>query len=171
MTSQTMTNNFPMTHEEFASLLDGDLPSIHEPVFRQYFLPMFLNQLEPDVQRQAITAWVTGVAFTPSSPVEVIDQTGRTLFIAPPLLDTKMLTVSEDSKFAEVAGLYQLNSSNQPELSKIRLNNQLMEETERSIKVTLSDQWSAMLEFYNINQQQVTSSTPQSENILDDLGL
>ena len=74
-------------------LLEGfERNKLHEPIFRQYFLPFFINTVPPSPNNNAYAYWV-GVAGSPTSEVDVVDDDGNVLFTVPALLNTNSLEI------------------------------------------------------------------------------
>lgn len=81
------------TETSSRGLIDGfERNKLLEPLFRQYFLPFFTNSVVPSPDNSAYAYWV-GVAGSPTSEVDVIDESGKILFTVPALLNTNSLEV------------------------------------------------------------------------------
>lgn len=68
---------------------------LKESIFREYFLPFFTNEVAPSPENNAYAYWV-GVAGSPTSEVDVIDDNGNFLFTVPALLNTNSLEVLQN---------------------------------------------------------------------------
>ena len=77
-------------------LLEGfERNKLLEPIFRQYFLPFFTNSVAPSPENNAYAYWV-GVAGSPTSEVDVVDEAGNVLFTVPALLNTNSLEILQN---------------------------------------------------------------------------
>lgn len=149
-------------------LLDGfQRNKLHEPIFRQYFLPFFTNAVAPSPDNNAYAYWV-GVAGSPTSEVDVVDDSGEVLFTVPALLNTNSLEVLQNrhrgpsmkDMYLEYAQLSQglalvaTNVWNRGLYEKmqdiIKTNNPAMQ--------TDVDKWKMIYAYYNLTP--VQNSTP-----------
>lgn len=158
---------------ELGAQLEQQLPSIKESQFRQNFLPLFTDAITDDkLRRQGLLAWISGIAQTPTMPVEVVDDvSNEVLFTVPPVLDSRMIMISEENKFADIAGMYQLQVRNMPETAEAMLSKHISDETTRSMTITLTDQWDAMNQYYGLKTATATTDTTEVEDVLGDMGL
>lgn len=63
---------------------------IPEPVFVEFFLPMFAGEVE-ETQAVNYQTWIEKVSGKDTAPVEVIDENFNVLYVVPPLLDMSVI--------------------------------------------------------------------------------
>lgn len=84
------------TETSSKGLIDGFTRNkLHESIFRVSFLPFFTNSVAPSPENNAYAYWV-GVAGSPTSEVDIIDDSGTVLFTVPALLNTNTLEVMQN---------------------------------------------------------------------------
>lgn len=64
-------------------------PMFSEQYFVEYFLPMFVGEVEP-TQAVNIHVWIERVAGDERNAVDIVDHAGKVLFTVPPMFDTSV---------------------------------------------------------------------------------
>ena len=66
-----------------------DNPAFSEQYFVEYFLPMFLGEVEP-TDAVNINVWIERIAGDERRSVDIVDEEGKVLFTVPPMFDTSV---------------------------------------------------------------------------------
>jgi len=145
-----------------------NIAKLPESVFRQDFLPYFSGQIIDDRTRQITTVWI-GIAGSPTSPVDVVDQEGKTLFQVPPVMSTTFLERAQNSNiksFGELFDMAQRQDAYLPGTGQnllasavtLRTDKSKLKPEEESVKG-----WDAIFKYYNLNTTKKASSSGAAE--------
>ena len=92
----------------------GAISKLPENIFASYFLPYFAGTKDPATFNKIVAEWI-GVAGSPRSKVEVIDNSGITLFTVPELFDSSVIDAMPkegEHSFRQIFDLQSLYGSN-----------------------------------------------------------
>ena len=147
--------------DEFVELVKPEMTKVPENVFRTMFLPYLVGQKEPTAEENPIAHWRGLVG--PTSPAAVVDMTGQTLFVVPPLYDTSRIdtTRKNPSRLATAFNDFEQTRSNRPVMATQQLANNLAEEAitiRESVSPTSQYSWEDCYRYYGL------STTPEKAN-------
>lgn len=148
---------------------------LYEPIFRDVFLPMFLNQRNERYPHITGGNWVT-VAGSPYMEVDVIDQAGKVLFTVPPFMENGMVqpaTGQADTDMSFVVKQAQLYENTLPMVAERYLSEELTKRLDimkSNVDTSkMADAWFKILAHYNIKVQSTApGKTPESTDPTDD---
>lgn len=81
------------------------LKKIPEPVFREIFLPYFTGEKRPTEKDPAIAHWV-GLVNGPTESAEVVNVKGETLFIVPPIYNSRTINTLRSEKTQPYSAIF-----------------------------------------------------------------
>jgi hypothetical protein len=158
---------------EFVDTISEPLKKVPEPVFREIFLPYFTGEKKATAEQNAVAHW-SGLVGGATSPAEVVDVSGKTLFIVPPLYDSSILNTAADTNksfkkiFLEAAE----ESRVRPAETQRILAEGLSEKADAILQTTQSKySWDPVFAYYNLipaAQAAQSSSTPQQPVVEDE---
>lgn len=85
--------------DELVKFIQAPLPvhTFPEPLFVQYFLPLFAGNATED-HAVSYQTWIEKVAGSDRSPVDIVDGNGKVLFRVPPLMDVSALEMNKSGR-------------------------------------------------------------------------
>lgn len=110
-----------------ALVVKDTLAKLPEYLFVQNFLPYFCGELDISKNDEVIPYWYA-IAGSPTKEVEIIDESGKSLFVVPSLTDTSIIDPSKEKgriNFAEIVHLAKLYSNQSPVAGENFINTQL----------------------------------------------
>ena len=175
MKQQTIENIRSQTDDFYKELVqqntNGRLP---ENIFVGYFLPYFSGQKPIDKSSQVMADWIS-IAGTPMNEVDILDQSGNTIYTVPSLFDTNIIKVNsrkEGESIADIYNQYDLRMNNIPSVA----NNFLLKALDKKIEdlntqSTIHDnnvtRWNSILSRYGLNTTK--TSDQKDTDIVDDV--
>jgi hypothetical protein len=181
ITKEVLTNDIRKSQDNIFDMLIQDkvINVLPEPVFREHFLPYFVNPLVAEQNNKIVAAWV-GIAGTPMAEVNVVNPKGEVLFTVPPLIDSNIFNVvrkPRESSFQDIQAETQLRQSNPNaraadyfnESTSRRVGGMIQESPNRSIN---EQRWADIFQYYNIDNpdkaKQAQTSGSANSDLSDD---
>jgi hypothetical protein len=141
-----------------------------EEVFVKNFLPFFSGQQSIKEYPSVIPNWI-GIAGSPTSPVDVINDSGDVLYTVPGFYDTTVIKANarfEGSSLGDTMVHYEMDKSVIPQRANNRINKELEKKLpgifqESSVKSENKKSWNTIFEKYGIKTNENTKKE-HSEN-------
>jgi hypothetical protein len=148
-----------------------------EEVFVKHFLPFFSGQQSIKENPEVIPSWI-GIAGSPTSPVDVINDSGEVLYTVPGFYDTTVIKANSrfrDSSLGETMVQYEMDKSVIPQRANNRINKELERKLpgifqESSIHAENKKSWDTIFKRYGIKED-IETKKEHNENttVRDDL--
>ena len=127
-------------------------PKIPEPVFREIFLPYFSGDKVPNKNNLVIQEWC-GVVGSGSQAVDVVNVSGETLFVVPPLYDTAGINRGTNAKQRSFGSLY-VELSDELKLSPSLARRHMVQEVAPRLTEMIQEKagggWDDVFSYYGI---------------------
>jgi len=147
-----------------------------EEVFVKNFLPFFSGKQSIKEYPEVIPSWI-GIAGSPTSPVDVVGDSGEVLFTVPGFYDTTVIKANsrfKDSSLGDTMIHYEMDKSVIPQRANNRINKELERKLpgifqESSIQDENKKSWNTIFERYGIKtdedkkQEHSESTTVRSD--------
>ena len=141
---------------EFAKQVEPQMVKVPENVFRTCFLPYLIGQAEATEENNPIAHW-RGLVGSPSMPAEVVDMTGKTLFVVPPLYDTERVdtTRQRPGRLSRAYQDFEQTQGNRPIESAKRLAGSIADEIVEYHEGLRESKysWDDCFRYYGLNKQ------------------
>jgi hypothetical protein len=151
-----------------ALVVNSDKGRLPEEIFKSYFLPYFSGEI-PLTNTSVIPDWIS-VAGSMVSEVDILDNTGNTLFTVPSLFNTNIINrINDDShNLNEIYTSFEAQKSNIPAVANNFLMNELDNKAKSIVTPTIDSnsetKWNDILKRYG----KISSSTSTSSETHDD---
>lgn len=153
--------------EDFGNLLDDSISKIPEIIFVRDFLPMFSGEIPNN--DYLISMWYT-ISGGPFNQVKVVDNSGKTVAIVPPVLDRDLVRSDRpaNTSLIEIFNDHEGLSHISPIAANNRLHDDLVngycEDIKGSSNIELTNKWIALLNQYSKSD---TSTKSKPKVVLD----
>lgn len=173
---QNLKDNLTKQADSFYDALVENTTRSHVPedLFRDYFLPYFINEVPISSNPEVISKWI-GIAGTPMSKVDVVNDADEVIYTVPSLFDTTIINSSErrpGDSIADISAEFDLKNNNIPAVAQSFLSQQLDRKLsivdQNRINSQARQEWSDIFKRYGINKK---LETPQlnSTEVVDDV--
>lgn len=156
--------------EAFSRLsADDQLTKVPEHIFRQVFWPYISGEKVPTEEENPLAHW-RGLLTSPTDPAEVVDPSGKTLFIVPPLYDTTRLDTRKkgprrlDRIFDDFSQEVHTRRRLAVEEHAQNLAKEAVDIRERVSGSKYS--WEPVLQFYGLLDKKVEETIPQVDSVI-----
>jgi uncharacterized protein YacL (UPF0231 family) len=134
-----------------------------EEVFVKNFLPFFSGKQSIKENPDVIPNWI-GIAGSPTSPVDVIDNSGNVIYTVPGFYDTTIIKANsrfENSTLSETMTQYEMDKSVIPQRANHRIQKELEKKLptmfqESTIQSENKKAWDTIFQKYGIKTNQDT---------------
>lgn len=157
-----------------ALTVNAEVRRLPEYIFKESFLPYFTGMKEVDASSDILLQWIS-VAGTPTSEVEIIDETGKALFRVPPIIDTSIINPlrTEGNNISIHAIISLSNQANIPIVGERSLIDNLSvkaKEIQKRSEVfeTNEQRWLDIFNRYNLNKEQLQAKEANKGQLTDD---
>jgi hypothetical protein len=150
--------------ENFSEQIAEPLVKVPEPVFREIFLPYFTGQKKADLDHNAVAHW-SGLVGSATSPAEVVNVKGETLFVVPPLFDSDLLNVQKNDRtsFATIFIEASEESRVHKAAGRAVISKGLSEKLENALGGEGSGySWDPVLNYYGVQSKEQATATKQT---------
>lgn len=148
------------------------LKKIPEPVFREIFMPYFTGEKKPTEKDPAIAHWA-GLVNGGTESAEVVNVKGETLFIVPPLYDSRRIKTLRDGKSQSYSSIFtefaDQSTVHKPSATR-EMAGQLAKKLDKAIdegKNTSKEGWEKIRQHYGLTpktEQAQLKSKPTAES-------
>lgn len=140
----------------FSSLVDNQMrQKLPESVFVQTFLPYFSGQIKAGPNENPVAQWI-GVAGSPTSEVELIDNQGKVVAIVPAIFNTDFINPNkiQGNGLYRIAQQHELEKTNPINNSNNVFANQLLSRVPQAqVSQTDSEKWDILLSRYGLSEK------------------
>jgi hypothetical protein len=141
-----------------------------EEVFVKNFLPFFSGKQSIKENPDVIPNWI-GIAGSPTSPVDVVDNSGDVLYTVPGFYDTTIIKANsrfEGSTLGETMTQYEMDKSVIPQRANNRIHKELGKKLptmfqESSMQSENKKAWNTIFEKYGIQTNENTGQEQSKE--------
>lgn len=152
-------------------------PTILERNFVGIYLPMFSGQVpqgDANPYKVSLSTWISDVARSVFTPVDVIDETGEVLYTVPPVCDSKTVKLATDhhnnlrnmvirSKYLERSSVRGTSSNYELDFMEHNLDNY----SDNTYTRAYTEQWERIFKHYGINVN-IGQTSKQEETVKED---
>lgn len=152
-----------------------ELNQLPENIFVNYFLPFFCGERSFNDNPELLATWI-GIAGNPTKEVQIIDQSGKTLFNVPSVVDTSFIDVNNERRgqpFFSIIANYELHKNQLPVVGENYLKNTMEQRydtltKDSSTHAVNEKRWTDIFVRYDKVKAKVTTEQVRSDKLSDD---